>query len=162
MSDKTKAELKEQIKIMNHNYQTIKEMHDRGYRCSISEIEKLKQELETTRKALDVAVGAVKSIQEYGAIAMSELQKNGLGGFQKPVSKMQDMAHLAEKQINEITNEHFAGVSKKMEQKEQVMAKQKLKPFDYAFAKMLQEKLGVKFVDSKGKPIEFVKTEQKE
>ena len=53
MSDKTKAELKEQIKIMNHNYQTIKEMHDRGYRYSVSEIEKLKQELETTRKALD-------------------------------------------------------------------------------------------------------------
>lgn len=55
------------------------------------------------KKALDVAVNALKSIQEYGAIAMSELQKNGLGGFQKPVSKMQDMAHLAEKQINEIT-----------------------------------------------------------
>ena len=61
------------------------------------------QELITTRKALDLAVGALKSIQEYGAIAMSELQKNGLGSFQKPVSKMQDMAHLAEKQINEIT-----------------------------------------------------------
>ena len=61
------------------------------------------EKLGTTRKALDVAVAALKSIQEYGAIAMSELQKNGLGGFQKPVSKMQDMAHLAEKRIKEIT-----------------------------------------------------------
>lgn len=42
------------------------------------------------------------------------------------------------------------------------MPKQKLKPFDYAFAKMMQEKMGVKFVDSKGKPIEFEKAEQKE
>ena len=42
------------------------------------------------------------------------------------------------------------------------MPKQKLKPFDYAFAKMMQEKLGVKFVDSKGKPIEFEIAEQKE
>lgn len=71
--------------------------------CDITGDLKLWQELITTRKALDAAVGALKSIQEYGAIAMSELQKNGLGGFQKPVSKMQDMAHLAEKQINEIT-----------------------------------------------------------
>ena len=62
----------------------------------------LKIKLDRTRKALDLAMGALKSIQEYGAIAMSELQKNGLGSFQKPVSKMQDMAHLAEKQINEI------------------------------------------------------------
>lgn len=43
-----------------------------------------------------------------------------------------------------------------------MMPKQKLKPFDYAFAKMMQEKLGVKFVDDKGKPIEFEKAEQKE
>lgn len=35
------------------------------------------------------------------------------------------------------------------------MSKQKLKSFDYAFVKMMQEKMGVKFVDSKGKPIEF-------
>lgn len=35
------------------------------------------------------------------------------------------------------------------------MKKQKLKPFDYAFAKMMQEKMGVKFVDENGKPIEF-------
>jgi len=41
------------------------------------------------------------------------------------------------------------------------MPKQKLKPLDYAFAKMMQEKLGVKFVDSKGNPIEFEKIEQK-
>jgi hypothetical protein len=42
------------------------------------------------------------------------------------------------------------------------MSKQKLKPFDYAFVKMMQEKMGVKFVDSKGKPIEFEKLEQKD
>lgn len=42
------------------------------------------------------------------------------------------------------------------------MPKQKLKPFDYAFVKMMQEKMGVKFVDSKGKTIEFEQTEQKE
>lgn len=42
------------------------------------------------------------------------------------------------------------------------MPKQKLKPLDYAFAKMMQEKMGVKFVDSKGKPIEFEKAEQKD
>lgn len=42
------------------------------------------------------------------------------------------------------------------------MPKQKLKPFDYAFAKMMQEKMGVKFVDSKGDPIEFEQAEQKE
>lgn len=41
------------------------------------------------------------------------------------------------------------------------MSKQKLKPFDYAFAKMMQEKMGVKFVDSKGKPIEFETAEPK-
>lgn len=40
------------------------------------------------------------------------------------------------------------------------MPKQKLKPFDYAFVKMMQEKMGVKFVDSKGKPIEFEQVEQ--
>jgi hypothetical protein len=42
------------------------------------------------------------------------------------------------------------------------MPKQKLNPFDYAFVKIMQEKMGVKFVDSKGKPIEFVKVEQKD
>jgi hypothetical protein len=35
------------------------------------------------------------------------------------------------------------------------MGKQKLKPFDFAFAKMMQEKMGVKFVDENGNPIEF-------
>lgn len=40
------------------------------------------------------------------------------------------------------------------------MKKQKLKPLDYAFAKMMQEKMGVKFVDSKGKPIEFKQTDK--
>ena len=42
------------------------------------------------------------------------------------------------------------------------MTKQKLKPFDYAFAKMMQEKMGVKFVDKNGKPIEFEEAEQKD
>lgn len=42
------------------------------------------------------------------------------------------------------------------------MSKQKLKSFDYAFVKMMQEKMGLKFVDSKGKPIEFEKEEQKD
>ena len=42
------------------------------------------------------------------------------------------------------------------------MRKQKLKSFDFAFVKMMQEKMGVKFVDSKGKPIEFEKAEQKD
>ena len=42
------------------------------------------------------------------------------------------------------------------------MPKQKLKTFDYAFVKMMREKMGVKFVDSKGKPIEFEKAEQKD
>ena len=59
MSDKTKAELKEQIKIMNDNYAAIKEMHERGYQYSVNEIKKLQTELERTRKALDVAVDAL-------------------------------------------------------------------------------------------------------
>lgn len=42
------------------------------------------------------------------------------------------------------------------------MTKQQLKPFDYAFVKMMQEKMGVKFVDSEGKPIEFKQAEQKD
>lgn len=55
MSEKTRAELKEQIKIMNHNYQTIKEMHERGYQYSVVEIKRLQDDLELTRKALDRA-----------------------------------------------------------------------------------------------------------
>lgn len=35
------------------------------------------------------------------------------------------------------------------------MGKQKLKSFDFAFAKMMQKKMGVKFVDENGNPIEF-------
>lgn len=35
------------------------------------------------------------------------------------------------------------------------MKKQKLKSFDFAFAKMMQEKMGIKFVDENGDPIEF-------
>lgn len=65
MSDKTRAELKEQIKIMNHNYQTIKEMHERGYQYSVGEIKRLQDELERTRKALDVAVDMLKSAHNY-------------------------------------------------------------------------------------------------
>lgn len=33
------------------------------------------------------------------------------------------------------------------------MPKQKLKPFDYEIVKIMQEKMGVKFVDSKGEPV---------
>ena len=54
MSEKTRAELKEQIKIMNHNYQVIKEMHERGYQYSVGEIKRLQDELERTRKALEI------------------------------------------------------------------------------------------------------------
>ena len=64
MSEKTRAELKEQIKIMNHNYQTIKEMHERGYQYSVGEIKRLQDELDRTRKALDVAVDALKEIKD--------------------------------------------------------------------------------------------------
>ena len=53
MSEKTRAELKEQIKIMNHNYQVIKEMHERGYQYSVGEVKRLQDELERTREALE-------------------------------------------------------------------------------------------------------------
>ena len=61
MSEKTREELKEQIKIMNHNYQVIKEMHERGYKYSVGEIKRLQAELERTRKALDVAKERLKN-----------------------------------------------------------------------------------------------------
>lgn len=61
MSEKTRAELKEQIKIMNHNYQVIREMHEKGYQYSVSEIKRLQDELERTRKALDVAKERLKN-----------------------------------------------------------------------------------------------------
>ena len=61
MSEKTRAELKEQIKIMNHNYQVIREMHEKGYQYSIGEIKRLQDELERTRKALDVAKERLKN-----------------------------------------------------------------------------------------------------
>ena len=54
MSEKTRAELKEQIKIMNHNYQVIREMHEKGYQYSVGEIKRLQDELERTRKALEI------------------------------------------------------------------------------------------------------------
>lgn len=57
--------------------------------------------LADTKKKLDICVSALNSIVDYGKIACSELQKNALGQFQKPVSKMQDIAHLAVKQINQ-------------------------------------------------------------
>lgn len=60
MSEKTRAELKEQIKIMNHNYQVIREMHEKGYQYSVSEIKRLQDELDRTRRALDVAVDVLK------------------------------------------------------------------------------------------------------
>ncbi|MFQ6704285.1 MAG: hypothetical protein ACLRFP_04370 [Alphaproteobacteria bacterium] len=62
MSEKTRAELKEQINIMNHNYQVIKEMREKGYQYSIGEVKRLQDELERTRKALDVAVDAIDKI----------------------------------------------------------------------------------------------------
>jgi hypothetical protein len=42
------------------------------------------------------------------------------------------------------------------------MGNKKLKSFDFAFAKMMQEKMGVRFVDENGNPIEFEKAERKE
>lgn len=60
----------------------------------------LGKELERANEKLKIAVDALNSIVDYGKIACSELQKNALGQFQKPVSKMQDIAHLAIKQIN--------------------------------------------------------------
>lgn len=61
MSEKTRAELKEQIKIMNHNYQVIKEMHEKGYQYSVSEIKRLQDELDCTRKALELAITGLKN-----------------------------------------------------------------------------------------------------
>lgn len=69
MSEKTRAELKEQIKIMNHNYQVIRKMHEKGYQYSVSEIKRLQDELERTRKALDVAVEKAKALKELADIA---------------------------------------------------------------------------------------------
>ena len=63
MSEKTRAELKEQIKIMNHNYQVIREMREKGYQYSVSEIKRLQDELDRTRKALDGAKKALNDIQ---------------------------------------------------------------------------------------------------
>lgn len=60
MSEKTRAELKEQIKIMNHNYQVIREMHERGYQYSVGEIKRLQDELERTRKALEIAKDTIR------------------------------------------------------------------------------------------------------
>ena len=63
--------------------------------------DKLWQALIDTKKKLAICEGALNSIVDYGKIACSELQKNALGQFQKPISKMQDIAHLAVKQINQ-------------------------------------------------------------
>jgi hypothetical protein len=41
------------------------------------------------------------------------------------------------------------------------MGKKKLKSFDFAFAKMMQEKMGVRFVDENGNPIEFEETKER-
>lgn len=48
----TKAELVEQIKTMNHNYQVLHEQHERGYTYSINTIRDLESKLEIARKAL--------------------------------------------------------------------------------------------------------------
>ena len=63
-SEKTRAELKEQIKIMNHNYQVIKEMHEKGYQYSVGEIKRLQDELERTRKALEIAKDALNEYED--------------------------------------------------------------------------------------------------
>lgn len=49
----TKAELVEQIKTMNHNYQVLHEQHERGYTYSIKTIRDLESKLEIARKALE-------------------------------------------------------------------------------------------------------------
>lgn len=76
MSEKTRAELKEQIKIMNHNYQVIREMHERSYQYSVGEIKRLQDELERTRKALEIAVDGIKYMRnnclEYAADYMDK------------------------------------------------------------------------------------------
>lgn len=64
MADKTKAELKEQVMIMNHNYQVIREMQDNGYKYFVKEIAKLEQELTKTKQALDVALETISWINE--------------------------------------------------------------------------------------------------
>lgn len=93
MSEKTRAELKEQIKIMNHNYQVIREMHEKGYQYSVSEIKRLQDDLERTRKALEIAVKALNKIANtdikviekeplYYARAMFSVTNNALGRIQ--------------------------------------------------------------------------------
>lgn len=77
MSEKTRAELKEQIKIMNRNYQTIKEMHEKGYQYSVSEIKRLQDELDRTRKALeqitDILEKEIKSGKEFAEYMRTRL-----------------------------------------------------------------------------------------
>lgn len=63
MSEKTREELKEQIKIMNHNYQVIREMHEKGYQYSVGETKRLQDELERTRKALDVLLFTINRLE---------------------------------------------------------------------------------------------------
>ena len=77
MSEKTREELKEQIKIMNHNYQVIKEMHERGYKYSVGEIKRLQAELERTRKALDVAVNYLQDqLSSFDGIKDDKIAKD--------------------------------------------------------------------------------------
>ena len=57
-------------------------------KCGLFGNKKLWQELIRTRKAL-------QSIYDYTKIVSSELAKNHLGQFQKPISKIGDMAHIA-------------------------------------------------------------------
>lgn len=61
----TKAELVEQIKTMNHNYQVLHEQHERGYTYSIKTIRDLESKLEIARKALEVATDALSKIDAF-------------------------------------------------------------------------------------------------
>lgn len=63
MTNKTKQELIEQIKIMNHNYSVIREQKENGYRYSIARIKELEKELADTKKKLDIAVDALKELR---------------------------------------------------------------------------------------------------
>ena len=75
MSEKTRAELKEQIKIMNHNYQAIREMHEKGYQYSVGEIKRWQDELDSTRKALETLQEFVMKLYLNGNITDEQLER---------------------------------------------------------------------------------------
>ena len=62
MTNKTKQELIEQIKIMNHNYSVIREQKENGYRYSIARIKELEKELADTKEKLDYAITMLERI----------------------------------------------------------------------------------------------------